>query len=226
MNATAELAPQEQVSPEDTPKTAEELFAEARQLLTEPGGAERALVQKAEALGLEPLEGFTSMAAQHRQDLLAQGHPLSDFGEIAGPFYIKAVAELFPDNGDPEEMLVGIRETVNQSRDYSTERAVEQATKTSREIEIKRRELQNQRAYDEVGTFGRHAGWVAARGGNGDLLVSRETPEALRALEVAGYKETPGGYESSEGPMVPFNNTPESTQDVEWVDGTGVGYLK
>jgi|GEM_PF-2836425 hypothetical protein len=224
--STIETEPEQLAPPEslrDAAELREQLFAEARELL-EKGNPWKALPKKAEALGLKPIDGFNSMRAQDsykRPDLDALGSPLSSSRLANEQFFLTAAAKLFPSEEGAESMVRGLGEAARQPRNEGTETAIAQARQALDEISVESRKLQYQRAFDEVGTYGRHAGWVAARAGNGDLLVAQETPKAMEALASAGYRETQGGYESSEGPRVPFNNTPESTKDVKWAPATG-----
>ena len=225
MNNTAKMAP-EQLAPSDTMQETHERkvasFAEAKELL-ESGDPWHALPKKAEALGLKPLEGFFSMRSQEghkRPDLTALGNPLSDMGHGAKRARLEATAKLFPSD-DPEALFEDIRGAAKQLPNRGNDTEIAQARKALDEIGVERRKRQYQKTFDEVGLYARHAGWVAARAGNGDLLVARETPESIQFLEDANYRETHGGYGSYEGPTVPFNNTPESTSDVQWVRATG-----
>ena len=226
--STVELAPDQPATSESLPEPAERyeaLMAEADELLSN-GDPWKALPKKAEALGLKPLEGalFTSMREQDvykRPDLHWAGHPLADAGDAVGRSMLRAAAELFPSGGGPETLLSDLKEAAGPRHQASAESHVAQARDALDEIRAKAKEIQYKQAFNEVGYFNRHAGWLAARAGNGDLLVAPDTPDTQAALAAAGYREVAGGYGSHGGPTVPFNNTGTSTEGVRWTKATG-----
>lgn len=227
MSTRLEEAPQEDQAPaeslQDTAEQREALFAEARELL-EKGNPWKALPKKAEALGLKPLESFNSMRRQDlqkRPDLVAAGNPLSDMPHAAERFSLEAAAKLYPTSDGAEAMLKDLQEAAAQTPTETNQTERAQARKARDEIQTERRKLQYKKAFDEVGTYGRYAGWVAARAGNGDLLFAQDAPEKLEVLASAGYKETPGGYGSHGGPTTPFSANQETTKDVKWAPATG-----
>lgn len=219
--STIEQAPDMAPPAEQRTEEKERQWAEAKKLLEE-GQPWHALPKKAEALGLKPLAGFTSMAKQRlskRRDLCDIGHPLSDVHRknFAG----RATASEVPSENPTEtqEAIIAAAKRVAGEAPSSARQGAEDLLK---QISKKAFELQAQQAFDEVGTYNRHAGWVAARGGNGDLLVAKESDETLKALQEAGYQESAGGYEDPNGLAVPFDNTPDSTKDVDWYPGDGI----
>lgn len=189
----------------------EQLMVEAKDLLAK-GDPWKALPKKAEALGLKSLEGFTSMAKQRKRDELARlGSPLSFSSE---KFKAQAAAELYPDTGDANKLLEDLNAAASQPNTPENRQNIELAAKALDDIRSKSQELQYQQAFNEVGQYAYNSGYLAARAGNGDLLIAADTSDKRQALEAAGYKA------GAELP-VPFNNDAASTQDVEWIDGTG-----
>jgi hypothetical protein len=166
------------------------------------------------------------MAAQRtgeRSDLADLGTPLSDSRGASEKFRIKAAALMYPTpKGSPEESLKDIRETANQSPDTGVLAAINQAKGALAEIRAKSKELQYQQAFDEVGMFTTNAGYVAARGGNGDLLVAKASDANMQQLQEAGYRD---GSQFDVNLYVPFSNNADTTNGVQWTPGTGTEQL-
>ncbi|MDB5164889.1 MAG: hypothetical protein JWL89_515 [Candidatus Saccharibacteria bacterium] len=226
MSAITESAPQATELPLEPHQMEQQArqatWEEAQQLLAE-GKPELAMAKKAEAIGLQPLEGrFTSMAAQpiyKRKDLHDLGVPLVDGTARARSLQVTAVAALYPKSSNPEQLLAATKNAANQLPNEGIQPAINQAKKALDGIYAKRQELQAEKAFTEVGVFTANSGFIAARGGNGDLLVGKYTPENLKALEAAGYRDGEGDITL----FVPFSSNEASRQDVKWVQGTGAG---
>jgi len=199
-------------SPEVQAAHKEALWDEAKRLMAE-GRPWQALVKKSEAIGLKPLQGFTSMAKQEfavRRDLSELGFPLSD--SHRGKFTARATGLLFPSEEGGATLHASIIEAAKRTTGARTT-SEDQARQSLHEISKKAFELQAQEAFDEVGHYTIHAGYAAARAGNGDLLIADANPERLRELEEAGY--TPG-EKVGVTIGVPFSADVETRKDVRW----------
>ena len=203
-------AQKQPVNPAEQANQKEALLREAQELLA-AGNPWLAMVKKSEAIGLKPLATFASMAKQDfatRPDLKNLGFPLSDVHRRN--FYAEATATLFPAEEGGDATHKAIVEAAKRTVGEPPSTAQEQASKAQEDIYKKAFELQAQRAFGEVGHYYVHAGYAAARAGNGDLLVADANDERLQELKDAGY--TP----SLSSMNVPFSADVSTREDVGW----------
>ncbi len=176
--------------------------------LVRQGRYEDAMAARATELGLKEPEGaFYHMSRQHDPDLQRLAWPVTSLHPSYNSAHAKAVAAVLNNAGMTEDQTIRARDDLRESKVLADQGgatvASNQAEAALDEVSGLTRKDQGESAVRQVGGYTVNSGWVAARSGDGDLIVALSSEQTLKALEEAGYKPT--------GDIgVPFNNNADT----------------